>query len=151
MIDLFLTRLPHPVCLVAHYGNKFHYSLLQTELRSVDRSLPPTIQCVDSWEFFNENTSGPGFRLVDIYERCFGNLPPVTNRAEVDCANVVKVVKNYSRIFTEWCDDKAISLESIEPMYWTEVESRRSKHEPSVHINVTLSANVFIFFKLFKF
>ncbi|XP_041370270.1 three-prime repair exonuclease 1-like [Gigantopelta aegis] len=116
MIELFLQRLPQPVCLVAHNGNQFHYSLLQAELRRVNASLPPAVLCVDSWEFFTGGTLKPGYKLADIYENCF-NRRPVTNRAESDCTNVLAVVKSRDTDFMKWSKLNAKRFQDVEPMY----------------------------------
>ncbi|XP_021352012.1 uncharacterized protein LOC110449460 isoform X2 [Mizuhopecten yessoensis] len=46
----FLSRLPQPVCLVAHYGHGFDYPLLNAELKRAKCELPLDVVCVDSLE-----------------------------------------------------------------------------------------------------
>ncbi|XP_060065743.1 uncharacterized protein LOC132546064 [Ylistrum balloti] len=48
IITLFLSRLPQPVCLVAHYGNGFDYPLLNAELKRAKCELSLEVLCVDS-------------------------------------------------------------------------------------------------------
>lgn len=54
MMVSYLTRLPQPVCLIAHYGNGFDFRLLASELAKQDKSLPGHIYCADSLEGFRE-------------------------------------------------------------------------------------------------
>ena len=49
MINSFLTRLPPPVCLVAHNGDYYDYPLLMAEIVRTGAKLVEDILCVDSW------------------------------------------------------------------------------------------------------
>lgn len=48
----FLSRLPAPVCLLAHNGNKFDFPLLLKELQRVGKELPSELLCADSIQAF---------------------------------------------------------------------------------------------------
>jgi three prime repair exonuclease-1 len=49
LLKAFLSRLPFPVCLVAHNGNLFDFPLLQAELAKAGVELGLDIFCVDSY------------------------------------------------------------------------------------------------------
>jgi DNA polymerase III epsilon subunit-like protein len=49
LLNAFLSRLPFPVCLVAHNGNLYDFPLLRAELVKVGEELGPNILCVDSY------------------------------------------------------------------------------------------------------
>ena len=49
LIEAFLSRLPFPVCLVAHNGNLYDFPLLQAELVKIGVELGSDIFCVDSY------------------------------------------------------------------------------------------------------
>lgn len=50
----FLSRLPPPVCLLAHNGNKFDFPLLLKELGEAGKGLSPEILCADSLIAFKD-------------------------------------------------------------------------------------------------
>ena len=48
LLNAFLSRLPFPVCLVAHNGNAYDFPLLRAELVKAGAEFGPNIFCVDS-------------------------------------------------------------------------------------------------------
>ena len=54
LLKAFLSRLPFPVCLVAHNGNLFDFPLLQAELAKAGVELGLDIFCVDSYVAIKE-------------------------------------------------------------------------------------------------
>lgn len=52
LIVLFLERLQHPTCLVAHNGNRFDFIILKKELDALNTRIPDGIYCVDSIPLF---------------------------------------------------------------------------------------------------
>jgi three prime repair exonuclease-1 len=49
LLDIFLSCLPSPVCLVAHNGSKYDFPLLKAEMEKVGTKLGSKILCVDSY------------------------------------------------------------------------------------------------------
>jgi DNA polymerase III epsilon subunit-like protein len=49
LLNAFLSRLPFPVCLVAHNGNAYDFPLLRAELVKAGVEFGPNIFCVDSY------------------------------------------------------------------------------------------------------
>ena len=48
LLNSFLTRLPAPVCLVAHNGNLYDFPLLKAEMKKAGVQLVPELLCADS-------------------------------------------------------------------------------------------------------
>ena len=49
MINIFLSFLPSPVCLVAHNGNAYDFPLLKAEMKNSKTQLNSEILCADSY------------------------------------------------------------------------------------------------------
>ncbi|XP_061164842.1 uncharacterized protein LOC133173810 [Saccostrea echinata] len=49
-ISHFVSRLPQPICLLAHNGNGYDFKILNAELKRIARTLPGEIYCADSLE-----------------------------------------------------------------------------------------------------
>ena len=49
LLNAFLSRLPFPVCLVAHNGNAYDFPLLKAEIVKAGAEFGPNIFCVDSY------------------------------------------------------------------------------------------------------
>ncbi|XP_058985860.1 three prime repair exonuclease 2-like isoform X2 [Musca domestica] len=47
-------RLPAPVCFVAHNGWSFDYPVIRYVLQTIDKSMPSSIFCIDSFKAFRE-------------------------------------------------------------------------------------------------
>ena len=54
LLKIFLSRLPLPVCLVAHNGNMYDFPLLQAELEKTGVELGLNLLCVDSYAGIKE-------------------------------------------------------------------------------------------------
>ncbi|XP_058464341.1 three-prime repair exonuclease 1-like [Malaya genurostris] len=52
LISLFLERLQKPMCLVAHNGNRFDFTILKKELEAHGVTLPDDVYCIDSLLLF---------------------------------------------------------------------------------------------------
>lgn len=54
LLGAFLDRLSAPVCLVAHNGERYDFSLLQAELKCCGQRLADDLLCVDSLKFMRK-------------------------------------------------------------------------------------------------
>jgi DNA polymerase III epsilon subunit-like protein len=54
LINSFLVHLPSQVCLVAHNGGLYDFSLLKAEMQKAGTPLNPTILCADSYVGFRD-------------------------------------------------------------------------------------------------
>ncbi|XP_067651549.1 three-prime repair exonuclease 1-like [Haliotis asinina] len=147
LMSSFLGRLPKPVCLVAHNGDRFDYPLLVSELRQVSSELQDDLLCVDSLTAFKtlENQESdrehrpasnrddgqgdagrlsstsiprkPSYKLEEVYRRCFGEAPPICHTAADDCLTLLKVVKAFSPGFLDYADKESKCFRNVHPMY----------------------------------
>jgi hypothetical protein len=70
-MHIFLSRLPPPVCFIAHNGNLYDYPLLRAELEKAGSTLGSEILCVDSYVGIKEikkieDTIADGSKLVSF-------------------------------------------------------------------------------------
>ncbi|KAF4531938.1 hypothetical protein B566_EDAN006630 [Ephemera danica] len=54
ILENFFLRLPKPICLLSHNGNKFDYPILASELRAIKKTLPMDILCADSLNCYRQ-------------------------------------------------------------------------------------------------
>lgn len=52
LISSFLNRLPTPVCLIAHNGNRFDFPILKAEIEKLGKKLAEDLLCADSLSVF---------------------------------------------------------------------------------------------------
>lgn len=117
IINIFLERLPGPVCLVAHYGYGFDFPLLQEEVRKTGGSLMEGLFCVDSMEIFQKmHPELSSYKLKDVYARLYNcNSHHICN-ANDRCVSAVKCAlktMDYARCL----DKKKRLFASINPDY----------------------------------
>jgi len=68
MLLLFLKRHEEPLCLVAHNGYRFDFPLLQSELASINRSLPEGILCIDSLTLYLDLDAASPNPAADVHQ-----------------------------------------------------------------------------------
>ncbi|GFN91151.1 three-prime repair exonuclease 1 [Plakobranchus ocellatus] len=124
LIHQFLKNLPHPVCLVAHNGNRFDFPLFLAHLKEWQQMIPDDILCADSMVAFRAFAAEAGvkgrqsYSLPKVYARVFGQEPPLPRTAEHNCNNMLEIIRETSiDKFPQWCDAKAVPLCSITPIY----------------------------------
>lgn len=54
ILDGFMTRMPQPVCIIAHNGFNFDFPVLQAELHRIGKAFPDHIMCADSLRGFRK-------------------------------------------------------------------------------------------------
>ena len=98
IIDDFLRRLPAPVCLVSHNGDRFDFPLLKAELEKCGGKLENNILCADSYigirsilKSRNDMLSTTSFSLINLHQKFFSCQPEVSHGAEADCLTLLKV------------------------------------------------------------
>ncbi|XP_059151799.1 uncharacterized protein LOC131938016 [Physella acuta] len=57
------------------------------------------------------------YKLSEIYRALFGQSPLVCHTAEDDCLTLLKIIQWKAELFCKWCDEKALPLTEIDPMY----------------------------------
>ena len=85
LLNIFLERLPSPVCLVAHNGNFYDFPLLKAELEKAGVELGSRILCIDSY-----------VGMKEIFQK-IGDAP----RADGAIQNEIKINENRETIEKE--------------------------------------------------
>ncbi|XP_059142836.1 three prime repair exonuclease 2-like [Physella acuta] len=57
------------------------------------------------------------YKLSDIYFYLFNQQPPDCHTAEGDCLTLLSIIKQKAELFCRWCDEKAVPLTKIGPLY----------------------------------
>ena len=81
LLNAFLSRLPSPVCLVAHNGNAYDFPLLRAELVKAGAEFGPNIYCLDSY-----------VGIKEIFKMDMGN--PCVKPKDTDIIEEKEIVKN---------------------------------------------------------
>ncbi|KAK3778756.1 hypothetical protein RRG08_013027 [Elysia crispata] len=91
----FLTRLPGPLCLVAHNGDRFDFPILTRHLRraGVDIASCGDIRCVDSQKVFKKLCSSSSYALGRLYRAICHSEPNEEHCAEGDSQMIVDIVR----------------------------------------------------------
>ncbi|XP_072178082.1 three prime repair exonuclease 2-like [Diadema setosum] len=127
-VNALLGRQEKPVCLVAHYGDKFDFLVIRTELQGLSLHLDPDVLSVDTVPAFrhfstirhggrpadiqlNGNPYVPhryiSCKLRDIYLRKLGSAPKDPHSAMEDVYTLMRVVIADAQMFVEWADENA--------------------------------------------
>ncbi|KAL1131095.1 hypothetical protein AAG570_012332 [Ranatra chinensis] len=54
LIENFILRMPKPICLLAHNGNRFDFPLLRAQIKYLGKDFPDDILCADTLLAFRE-------------------------------------------------------------------------------------------------
>ena len=139
MLNIFLDRLPAPVCLVAHNGDFYDFPLLKAELEKVGVQLRPTILCADSYigikaifqigNYFTceENTvkkengtyenNPKSFALVNLHKHFLGCEPTMSHGAEADCLALLRITAVLGKDWLGWVQNRCKLFSDCEKMW----------------------------------
>ncbi|XP_043916401.1 three prime repair exonuclease 2 [Protopterus annectens] len=125
LLNAFLKKQTPPICLVAHFGLKYDFPLLKTELLRLNADLAGTIYCLDTYQALKEiyEKCGPKpkrkgqYKLSELYRHYFKEYPAVTHGAEADVVTLACVFLCCSQQLLEWASLNSRSWEDIRPMY----------------------------------
>ena len=134
MLNSFLSRLPSPVCLVAHNGNSYDFPLLKAEMKKAGIALESDIFCVDSYlgtrEIFKQkercnlaedsmlNYSSPlSFSLVNLHKHLLGCLPSVSHGSEADCLALLRITVVMGKDWLDWVKDNCCCFTKFTEMW----------------------------------
>ena len=91
LLNMFLARLPFPVCLVAHNGNLYDFPLLKAEMEKAGTKLGSQILCADSY-----------IGMKEIFKkRKEINEAEVAKKKEIERADKRKYIKSELEAVTE--------------------------------------------------
>lgn len=121
MLNIFLSSLQAPVCLVAHNGLKFDFPVLRTHIIEASSHLVKDIVCVDSYvmfrALFGDGRRPNSFGLKAIYEYLLGKAAIDAHRAENDCILLLECFAARSvALVTFWCDQNMALFNAVPPM-----------------------------------
>ena len=139
MLNIFLDRLPAPVCLVAHNGDFYDFPLLKAELEKVSVQLKPTILCADSYIgikaiFENRNNikygdntvnkedetkqnSPKSFALINLHKHMLGCKPIMSHGAEADCLTLLRITAVLGKDWLVWVQKNCRLFSDCEKMW----------------------------------
>ncbi|KAF6773833.1 hypothetical protein AHF37_06793 [Paragonimus kellicotti] len=143
ILQLFLTRLDPPICLLAHNGNRFDFALLRAQLlslRGIDFRLldchGSPILCADTLSLFTalndylpsigyrsspkKSVSPPrtvSFQLGNVYSRVFGSPHSNAHSAEGDCIALMDLVQHLGLSAIDWLQSNYSDFNKIPVMY----------------------------------
>ena len=139
MLNMFLDRLPAPVCLVAHNGDFYDFPLLKAELEKVGVQLRPGILCADSYigikaifENRNDFTCGENveknedetkennpksFALINLHKHMLGCKPIMSHGAEADCLALLRITAVLGKDWLVWLQKNCRLFSDLEKMW----------------------------------
>lgn len=95
MIVDFLQRLPQPVGLLAHNGDRFDFRLFARHLTEAGINILNLqgVVCCDTLKAFKETWKGfSSYKLSDVHETVCGQTPKDVHTAEGDCAMLREIM-----------------------------------------------------------
>lgn len=133
LLNLFLSRLKKPVCLLAHNGNRFDFPILQATINKIQKEIMPGLWCADTIKCFkaidkckqeekenalkkegNSNTKH-SYRLEEIYKRTFSGAHIDAHYADSDVHMMYEIALKNKEDFLIWLNKNAISFNTIPP------------------------------------
>ncbi|XP_022101032.1 uncharacterized protein LOC110984809 [Acanthaster planci] len=137
LIRSFLEIQASPVCLVAHNGDRFDFPILARHFREVEVGIPEesNILCACTLRAFVKLEPELSDRkLVTLYSRYVGGVPPAAHSAEGDCLTLLHLVHHKVKSILPWIDKNAICFSedfSAAPVYARAIRQRASATERS--------------------
>ena len=134
LLSAWLSRLPGPVCLVAHNGDKFDFPLLRMEIKSAGASIPMEKRIfsadtlvgireisnrggIEQHEFsysdVKKKRMGPpdNFRQATLHKYLLGLEPSSSHSAEADCLSLMRITAALGSDWTDWVRNNASVIE----------------------------------------
>jgi len=133
LLNAWLKRLPAPVCLVAHNGDKFDFDLLRKEIREAGAG--PSLNkenffCADTlvgirnisnggkieqWELSHSEAdvkkkrkgTPENFKLQTLHKFLFGFEPSSSHSSEADCLSLMRITAALGKDWTDWAKHNA--------------------------------------------
>lgn len=94
-------------------------TLIDTKNKSPENNSPISsrLNKKDGGKFPNWSQQHISYALQKIYARMFGREPKAAHTAEGDCLALLEIIYKQSSVFSFWCDENAVPLQSIGPLY----------------------------------
>ena len=122
LINSFLYRLPGPICLVAHNGDRFDFPLLKAELDKCGGNMDRNLLCADSYIAMrnileSNNSTKISFSLVNLFKYFYGRTPVSAHGSEADCLSLLKITAAVGSEFFDWIEDNNYKFRHCKPMW----------------------------------
>ena len=139
LLNIFLERLPSPVCLVAHNGDFYDFPLLKAELEKVGIQLRSSILCADSYigikaifqdrkeidcaedttkkEYEAKDFNPKSFSLVNLHKQMLGCKPTMSHGAEADCLALLRITALLGKEWLGWVQKNCRLFSKCEKMW----------------------------------
>jgi DNA polymerase III epsilon subunit-like protein len=134
MLNIFLTRLPSPVCIVAHNGDLYDFPLFKAELEKAGTKLESQILCVDSYlglrEIFKKREKAslvedakinfsrpPSFSLINLHEHLLGSPPRISHGSEADCFALLRITAVIGKDWLDWVKNNCYCFTKCREMW----------------------------------
>ncbi|XP_046647706.1 three-prime repair exonuclease 1-like [Daphnia pulicaria] len=114
----FLNRLKKPMCMIAHYGFKFDFPILKSEIANVGMDFSEDVFCADSLPVFRTcQRLAPGvpysYTLENVYKRIYNNQPELMHEAEADVKMLFWAAAATPRPFLNAVANTAVPIATI--------------------------------------
>ena len=136
LLSAWLSRLPGPVCLVAHNGDKFDFLLLLMEIKRAGASISTENRIfsadtlvgiknissrgrIEQHEFSYSDVKkkriGPpvNFRQPTLHKYLLGLEPSSSHSAEADCLSLMRITATLGSDWTDWVRNNASVIECV--------------------------------------
>ena len=137
LLNSFLTRLPAPVCLVAHNGNVYDFPLLKAEMKKAGVQLISELLCADSLtgiktilkkkqETRRDSVSmacsriiePKSYSLINLHQHIFNCVPAISHGAEADCLALLRITAAFGQEWLDWVEKNCIAFSDCQNMWW---------------------------------
>ena len=124
LLNIFLERLPKPLCLVAHNGDSYDFPLLKAELEKAGVMIPYDTLCADSYvgtkDIFKRSEhalqiqnkldficigSPTSYSLINLHKHLIGYYPIQSHGAEVDCSALIRTTAVLGIEWVNWAKE----------------------------------------------
>ena len=136
LLNIFLERLPKPLCLVAHNGDSYDFPLLKAELEKAGVMIPYDTLCADSYvgikEIFKRSKDAlqiqnkldficirkpTSYSLINLHKHLLGYSPIQSHGAEVDCSALIKTTAVLGIEWVNWVKENCQLLSKCMKMW----------------------------------
>ena len=131
LLNIFLARLPSPVCLVAHNGNAYDFPLLKAEMEKASIHLGSEILCADSYigmkaiiqnsnkliESVDKQRHPVTFSLVNLHKHLLSCKPSSSHGAEADCLALLRTTAALGKDWLNWVENNCKFFSECKKMW----------------------------------
>ena len=121
LLNIFLERLPKPLCLVAHNGDSYDFPMLKAELEKAGVMIPYDSLCADSYvgikDIFKRSEHAlqiqnkldficignpTSYSPINLHKHLLGYYPIQSHGEEVDCSALMRTIAVLGIEWVNW-------------------------------------------------